>query len=310
MMPIRSSPERRSSWQPVAWDGIEMEAPSDWAVQIAAPGYLVMGPDAERALEIKTSAMGKKPLSPRRLLKRLARGSPVSLRGRIRTVPLSKDWQPLTERFAATGFEWRHLNHQGTGAILQCRTCRRVTLVQALRHPAPAGGTIRRIAETLRDHREDGFRSFRIFDFSAVVPPGFETAACRFAPGHFEIDFSGERHRIRFVRFGPAEVLLKRISLDAFVKSKGLLPEETPRLRRPSGNWKEWAWETNDSRKWGIGARKHIHRRLRVFCRTATNHILTLETRGGDPFPDPLFETVWAAYADLEETPIAPRHQP
>jgi hypothetical protein len=283
-----------SGWRRIAWEGVGADLPPEWDIVALSPGHLVAGPGGAPALELKTSPGPQKPLSEARLLRRLVRQLDGPQRRRFRASPLPEEWALPPGEFSGTGFRWHSDRGQGRGAVLTCRRCGRTHLIQFL---SPPGGTfplIPRVLGRFGDHRDDGWREIRIFDLAAAVPPGFRTDACRFEPGRYDLAYSGPAGRLRLLRFGPADVLLRERDLEAFLSANRLVARTDQ--RRSAGRATDWTAPA-DGR--GLPWRRNRHRRLRAAQCRRSNRVLAVAFEGRKPLAPELFDSIWSRYGNM-----------
>ncbi len=294
---------RSSSARTVWWEGVQLVVPLKWDIQSVAPGYIVLGTAAGPAVEFKTSAARHRPLSRKALLRRLSRQMNGWFRKRLTEIPLASEWKRRLEGFSSTAFQWREGARRGNGAILTCNGCGRTHLLQFFSPPVDDPGPVYHLLDHLKDHEDDGWRPFRLFDIKGAVPPGYETDTCRFEPGRFAMCFTGPENRIRFFRWSPGDVLLKNRTLEAFLKIQNLLLGETDQPESHRGRPVEWNETVAPSKKGlGIGnkRRRPIHRCGRAVHLGRENRILALVAEGRKT-TRPDFDQLWEAYGTVPE---------
>ncbi|MGD9017175.1 MAG: hypothetical protein PVH30_07310 [Desulfobacterales bacterium] len=293
--------------QAVFWEGVQLAVPPQWDIQSVAPGYIVLGTAAGPAVEFKTGAAGNRPLSRKALFRRLSRQMNGWFRKRLTQIPMASEWERRLEGFSATAFRWREGGRNGNGAILTCKECGRTHMLQFFSPPVDESGPVYHLLDHLRDHQDDGWRPFRLFDIEGAVPPGYETDTCRFEPGRFTVDFAGPEHRIRFFRWSPGDVLLKNRTLEEFLKAQKLLLEETGQPEPPRDRPGEWSETiTPPTKRVAIGSSRQrpIHRRCRAVLLRRENRILALLTEGREStFTD--FDRLWETYGTVPENTAA-----
>lgn len=289
-------------WTVTAWEGVRFETPMDWHALTLAPGYLVLGPAESPAFELKIHAGAGRPVSERQLLARLARRRNGLFRRDVREEPLPDHWHRRLQGFSATGFSWKRPDCEGIGAVLVCPACSGIHLLQFMTPPVRDPDVIARVLGSIRDHQDDGWRAFRVFDIQGKVPPGYHTDRCRFEPGRFDIGFSSRDSRLRLLRWSPADVLLKNMPMETFLAHQGLLPADREQHAAPANAHSEWHFPMNPPvPPWRIRLRgqKRGVGRVRAVHRKDSNRILAISAESPEPMPEDLFETMWSAYGTV-----------
>ncbi len=114
----------------------------------------------------------------------------------------------------AHNFSWTG-NGQGQGKIWYCRECKRVVIAQVVgtaRDPVPAVASV--MFSEMRDHGEDGWETWALFDLVIGVPSNFSLKAQKLMSGYLRLEFQrigGEKLVVE--RWGLADVALRRFSL-------------------------------------------------------------------------------------------------
>lgn len=138
---------------------------------------------------------------------------------------LPPPWEATLADFEAGGFLWQSPAASGRGAILFCAVCRTATLIQFF-----GDSSLKRekvflaVLKSFRDHSQDGWLPWSIFDIRATLPQSLQLEQFRFEAGKFELVFTAGRHNIYLHRWAPAAALLAGRDLVAFA---GTVPEFT-----------------------------------------------------------------------------------
>ena len=139
------------------------------------------------------------------------------------------DTEELDGERRAHNFSWTG-NGQGQGKIWHCRRCGRVVIAQVVgqvRDPIQAVASV--MFSEMRDHGDDGWETWALFDLVAGIPDDFALKAQKLMSSYLRLEFErsgGER--IVIERWGLADVALRRFSLGGGF-------EETCPVRRHGG---------------------------------------------------------------------------
>ncbi len=108
--------------------------------------------------------------------------------------------------------------------FLACETCRRVSALQVLFPERDLRlSTVRRLVETFEDHPAD-FQApvlWSLYRLHLETPAAWRLTGHEFGPGHARLQFSGPGGLQADVRrAGPAEVLLRKTDLEAWLEAQ------------------------------------------------------------------------------------------
>jgi hypothetical protein len=205
----------------IGWHGVYLETPSAWDlaaisgdmtrghVRIDGPGDMhawvkwqkVRGtPDVERILERYLKTVVKSSRS---------RKSPCEINRDVR-LPV----HGLGTDRKAVFFGWKS-DRQAIGLLWHCNKCGRVTVAQ-LDGPLGKGLDVigRQILGSLDDHAVDGCHTWALYGLSAEVPADFTLSSHKLLSGYLELQFTRGASRITLDRWGLADVVLKKQSLE------------------------------------------------------------------------------------------------
>ena len=211
--------------------------------------HLILEDEAEPVMEVKWGAV-KGTFSHRAHLKRLA--ALQSRRNKISVAEwiLPPPWEAALTDFEAGGFLWQSPAASGRGAILFCTVCRTATLIQFF-----GDSSIKReklflaVLKSFRDHSQDGWLPWSIFDIRVTLPQSMKMERFRFEAGKFEFAFATGRQHIFLHRWAPAAALLAGRDLISFA---GTIPEFATGVPLPASvnNCEGAEWEIKPGNDW------------------------------------------------------------
>ena len=290
-------------FKPMAWGGIELRVPRDWAPHRVGCDHLVLAAGEVPTMEIKwrgaegPSAVGR---ALRRLARRLQREDGV-----FREQPLPIEWRRALPGRDGSAFDWEAGGRRAAGACVRCRECGTVSLVQFFRAGMADEWPVR-VLESLTDHRPDGRIRWRLFDIGVDLPHAARLTRSCFQPGRFELRFRQARLAFTLYRWAPAAALLQGISLADFARRA--VGEAGLRFEAATVAGVHAAVAT-DPRPSGIAGRVAARlgldrvRSVRVWHVPAANRILGVRLQGPAAGVDPILNTICGAYGvDAEET--------
>ena len=289
-------------WKQLAWNGIRFEAPAQWEVGQIGARHLILEDDAGPVMEVKWGPV-KGTFSHRTHLNRLA--ALQSRRNKISVAEwiLPPPWEAALADFTAGGFLWQSPAASGRGAILLCSVCRTATLIQFF-----GDSSVRRekvflaVLGSFRDHSQDGWLPWSIFDIRATLPQSLQLGRFRFEAGRFELMFSAGRDHIYLHRWAPAAALLAGRDLLAFA---GTVPEFA------KGGPATLTVNTSDAAEWDITPGNDWGRKLgrfkinpsffllRMWVLEEQNRILGVRAEGKHPVDVQLVNQICERYESL-----------
>ncbi|WP_457574101.1 hypothetical protein [Desulfolithobacter sp.] len=272
----------------LAWNGIRLMIPPEWQPTVLRRDYLLLEALYQPTLALRWQKASRS-FDAGQILKELHR-SLARDGGYVTPWTVPNRWQDRLDRFDWYGFRWQGSDQAGTGLLLHCRRCARVTILQFHGEVAEAG----QILDSFQDHPGDSGQMMAIFDIRALLPPGARLESQEFLAGQFRIRYRIDNHQVELMRFRPADAILSRQSLAGFagqlagiqVEDRGekcvvfWYREPTPiqrfvgRLRRQAaGHWLR-LWHLADHNViLGLQARSHRrldHTLLQQLCRNFT----------------------------------------
>jgi hypothetical protein len=174
-----------TNWKQLAWNGIRFKIPADWEVGQIGARHLIFEDEAVPVMEIKWGVV-KGTFSHRTHLKRLAalqsRRSKISVAEWI----LPPHWEESLINFKTGGFLWQSPEASARGAILFCAVCRTASLIQFFGDSSvEREKIILTVLKSFRDHSQDGWLLWSIFDIRATLPQSMQLVRFRFEAGKF-----------------------------------------------------------------------------------------------------------------------------
>ena len=290
------------NWKTLAWNGIQFEIPAQWDLAQIGDHHLILEDETGPVMEIKWGAV-KGTFSHRAHLKRLA--ALQSRRNQITVAEwiLPPPWERALADFEAGGFLWQSPAASGRGAILFCTVCRTATLIQFFGDSTVDREKIfLKILRSLRDHSQDGWLAWSIFDIRATLPQALQLHRFRFEAGKFELAFTAGWGHIYLHRWAPAAALLAGGDLKAFA---GSVPEFARGTPRPAtlNNCQAVQWEVRAANSW-----RRILERLRrkpsffFYCLwylEKQNRILGVRAESRGPVDMQLVRQIYEHYESL-----------
>lgn len=244
----------------VGWDGIRFTVPADWNVTgVSAErsnGYLKVDSSGTMFLQVKWSDPSSR--VPRTLADlvsrgiRIARRSPApeettpDLRGmldaylkdtakrarksgqtfncRVKPETTEADGERVAHHFAWSG------GGQGQGKIWYCSACKRTVIAQVVgQGKEPVADVAAGIFADMRDHGEDGWNTWGVFDLVASVPTDYALQSHKFMSGYLKLDY-GRRGsgRILIERWGLANLARRKFTLQEWLGKMGEADRHQP----------------------------------------------------------------------------------
>jgi hypothetical protein len=288
-----------TNWKQLAWNGIRFKIPADWEVGQIGARHLVFEDEAVPVMEIKWGVV-KGTFSHRTHLKRLA--ALQSRRGKISVAEwiLPPHWEKSLTNFKTGGFLWQSPEASGRGAILFCAVCRTATLIQFFGDSSVEREKILlTVLKSFRDHSQDGWLLWSIFDIRATLPQSMQLERFRFEAGKFELGFRSGRHNIHLHRWAPAVALLGGRDLVSFSRTIPEFSAGHPTLTTID-NCEAAEWSLSP----GSGWRRKICRFklkpsfywFRMWCLEKQNRILGVRAEGKDSLDIHLLNQICEKY--------------
>ncbi|MFH1139904.1 MAG: hypothetical protein V1816_27815 [Pseudomonadota bacterium] len=277
-------------FRPAAWNGLSLEVPAEWRLGTIDLRYLAFEDERGPTLEAKWSTI-KGRFDFKKNFRRLA--GPVGGKNNLQIFPLPAAWAGALAGFEVQGFSWAGGELSGRGVVTFCPTCRTAALLHFFHRPN-VDDLAPKILASFRDHRDDGKTEYAVFDIKTRVPREFVLQAKKFQPGWFELNFTGpDKSAVKFLRFGPANILLSGSGLDGFAGRHLDLAREKPPDRSLDGAIMEW---TAVGKPWAGLIGKRTDRILRLWTLEKENRILGVEMLGPPRLAAGLFDDLCRQY--------------
>jgi len=209
---------------PVGWHGIIVDAPTDWSLVgisgDAKKGYFRVDSPVASALEVKwESAGGKKPdltVKAREFLSNIEKSV------RKRKIKFTKDLK--TEGEDTVRFLWR-ADRLGQGRMTYCPDCDRIMIGQLIstrdENVSRVGSEI---LDSMRDHRDDGWVEWALYELDFAVPPGYKIAKQTLMSGYIALTFKRGASTIVVERWGLANTLVGHDTIEEWYR-KDAMPD-------------------------------------------------------------------------------------
>ena len=138
------------------------------------------------------------------------------------------------EERTAINFTWTGAG-RGQGKIWHCAVCNRVVIAQVVGLPkdqAAMAQIASQLFATLRDHSEDGYDRWALYDLQAEIPEDFRLESQKLLSGYLNLTFARGAERIVLERWGLANITLKKFTPAEWLRNHALtglkrLPEDT-----------------------------------------------------------------------------------
>ena len=256
----------------LAWNGIRLMIPPDWQPTVLRRDYLLLEARYQPALAVRWQEAGRG-FDAGQILKKLhrslARGG-----GGLSPWTVPDRWQDHLDRFDWHGFRWQGGGQAGTGLLLHCRRCARVTILQFHGEAVEA----EMILDSFQDHPGDAGQLVTVFDIRALLPSRARLEGQEFLAGQFRISYRIGDHRVELLRFRPADAILHRQSLAGFAGQLAGTPMEDRGKKKE--NVFHWYREPTPVQRFvGRLRRKAAGRWLRLWHLADHNVILGLQAR-------------------------------
>lgn len=206
------------------WDGLAVDLPLSWEPARLGLGYAWFEDASGPRLTLRWQRL-KKPAAPEKVLKRLSRQKQLRLSDKPRGA-VAAMLSALPPECGA--LPCADVSGRGADAVLFVLPGAQ-TAVLAAPHARPDEKATPwvRAAASLAPAAPG---SFSLFDVSGEAPSGFSLAAFSVQLGHFHFRYRQGSETLDYYRFAPAEVILRRTSLDdwaggVFAQSLGKAPK-------------------------------------------------------------------------------------
>jgi hypothetical protein len=205
---------------PLAWNGLRLRVPVDWAPARLGRDYLGLESPDGPVMEVRFSrSVGN--ASPDEVVRRMHKKSGLEVRTGPSAVPA--DWLSALPGRDNAGFDCGGAPIS-RGVASLCRECGTMAVIRFFPVGEGKGGTVaREVLASLRDHDRTQ-ADFELYGLRLDAPEGMALARFSFPPGRFDLEFSGPGRTLGFSRFAPAQVLLAGTDLCGFAAQRLTLP--------------------------------------------------------------------------------------
>ncbi|MCA1596445.1 MAG: hypothetical protein LC772_08490 [Chloroflexi bacterium] len=227
--PPAPADNRRQARPPsiVGWNGIYLEVPRDWELkQVAgdmAQGHLrIDGPEGHH-IRVKWRKQ-KKSVDVRKVLDRYLE---TVKKGSRKSGSVFESNADLKLKIFNEGakrkpvfFSWRS-TEQAIGLIWHCGICDRITIAQ-IDGPLKKNLTLlaNQVLGSLDDHDSDGVNTWGLYGLAAEIPADFYLLRNKLLSGYIHLEFGRRASTIDLDRWGLAEVVLRKDSLEQWVRKQ------------------------------------------------------------------------------------------
>lgn len=222
---MSAAPNPESALSAFAWRGLELLVPAEWEPGALGgddrAGYVRFDDEWMPRCEIRWAKADDEADFQKTVdeflekLRAAARRQKPSRDVRVQDATESVAPQPVALRLRA--HRWRD-QHQYLLLAAFCSECKNMTLLQLTDCNASLA---RQIAASLRDHPDGAGTWWRLYRLALRTPNDWRLIRHTLAAGLLEMEFRGaDGLQAQVRRFGPAEILLKNVSLEAFWRAR------------------------------------------------------------------------------------------
>jgi hypothetical protein len=253
MAPRAKRTDRQEARSLIGWDGIRFTVPAEWNVTGVstdrANGYLKVDSPETMFVQVKwTDGGAQKPRNLADMVFRAwrgIRGLPEPDRGvpdlrttldaylketekRARKERRSFDCKvrpPTSEaggERSALHFSWTG-GGAGQGKIWHCSVCRRTVIAQVVGQARdPVADVAAGVFGEMKDHAEDGWVVWGLFDLVAATPGGYALCSHKFLSGYIRLEFGARGlGRIVIERWGLASIARRKFTVAEWLGRMG-----------------------------------------------------------------------------------------
>jgi hypothetical protein len=227
----------------VAWNGTTFKIPDAWEIDSLDFTHVMVSENGSPRAEIKWT--DSPPAIP---FEKHFRNFMVRSQKLLKIIIHEQSTPPFflhsNPSFDFFFFSWENTSSKGTGALIYCRHCRRLTLIRFFDNdpflPAsPAHGVL----ASFTDHPVTGRISWQLFGMAFSTPENFRLSDYSLKPGFFSFTFLSQNIQLTVLSWGPALFLLAEKTLNEFARER--LPELTGLALTGAcdrGNYLEWSF--------------------------------------------------------------------
>lgn len=228
----------------IAWNKISLDVPECWQIDSLDAAHMMISRNGAAAVEIKWTD------SPRQFnlaayLKKFIVQSQKRLKIQITELAEPPLFSHPVSHFEFFFFSWTGTASNGTGVLVFCSVCKRLTLIRFFDHssmvpPSVAGLVLASFA----DHSVTGQTRWQVFGLTFFCPSAFNLLEYSFKPGCYSIELKDKKTTLTVFSWGPARFLLSQASLAQFAVQQ--LPQLKGFATAGSccrGNYLEWSFQ-------------------------------------------------------------------
>lgn len=214
-------------WVKGGWQGLTFELPEDWNIGAIGgeklQGYLRFDDSDMARMEVKWADAGKTfidiPGLVDKYLKDLQKGKKKFRPEVSRDIKLVSK-RKLKGKKGLQTFAWKS-ETQGFGAAWYCPDCHRTVIIQVMgKHEEPVQELAERVILSLEDHTEGDWAFWSAYGFGFEAPGDFALSAQKLMAGLIEVSLDREGERLTCARWGMANIVLKRTTLEEWGKKE------------------------------------------------------------------------------------------
>lgn len=249
------TPSSSPNWTRVGWQGITLLLPDDWNIGAIggdkAQGYLRFDDADMPRLELKWADAGTAFVDLDKIVEKYLRdiqGGRKRPQGKKNKTEVSRDVKLASKRKlkgkkAAQFFSWKS-DTQGFGAAWFCPDCHRTVILQVM---GPLDEPVQELAEQvlveIDDHPKEGeWVLWSAYGFDFYSPQDWNLASQKLMAGLIEIGLAKDTEGLHVSRWGMANVILRRQSLEDWGKK-----ELSKRLKKFDAQFSEGQFRGHDA---------------------------------------------------------------
>ncbi|MEN6303851.1 MAG: hypothetical protein ABFD96_14055 [Armatimonadia bacterium] len=217
----------KQKWVRAGWQGLTFELPEEWNIGAIGgektQGYLRFDDSDMPRMEIKWADAGKSfidiPGLVDKYLKDLQKGKKKDKPEVSRDTKLVSK-RKLKGKKSLETFSWKS-ETQGFGAAWYCPDCHRTVIIQVMgKLDEPVQELAERVILGTEDHTVGDWAYWSAYGFGFEAPADFVLSGQKLMAGLIEVTLDREGERLTAARWGMANVVLKRTSLEEWGKKE------------------------------------------------------------------------------------------
>lgn len=213
-------------WVRAGWQGLSFRIPEDWNIGAIGgqkeEGYLRYDDGDMPRLEVKWADAGKSFVDLAKVVEKYLR---EMSKGKKSKVEVSRDVKLASKRKlrgkkAPQFFSWKG-ETQGFGAAWFCPDCHKTVILQVMgRLSEPVQEWAEQIITQVEDHPSGDWILWSAYGFDFETPKEFVLASQKLMAGLIEIGLQREAELLTVARWGMANVILRKLSLEEWGKKE------------------------------------------------------------------------------------------